>query len=482
VVTPRTEPAAGDAEAPSGRAAVLPRLVVAAAASGSGKTTVATGLMAALRHRGLQVSGHKVGPDYIDPGFHSLACSRPGRNLDPRLVGEDRVPGLLLHAAATPVPADVAVIEGVMGLFDGADDPAGFASTAHVARLVQAQVLLVLDVRGQARTAAAVVAGLRGYDPAVRIGAVVVNRVGSPGHERTVRSALAELGVPVAGVIPRRAEIAAPSRHLGLVPVAERSAESSAVVRALGELVGETVDLDAVLALARTAPPLPGPAWDPVRELAAHHRHSTPVRAASVTATGPVVAVAGGPAFTFGYAETEELLAAAGARVVRFDPLSDVDLPADTSAVVIGGGFPEMYAEALGANTGLRRAVADFDGPIVAECAGLLYLGRELDGVPMVGRLPVHARMTPRLRLGYRRATAANDSVLATAGTVVTGHEFHRTSTDPQAGAVPAWRWDGAAHGFIQGRVHASYLHLHPAGNPGSMLRLVRAAAGGTKE
>jgi cobyrinic acid a,c-diamide synthase len=466
----------------------LPRLVVAAAASGAGKTTVATGLMAALRRRGLRVSGHKVGPDYIDPGFHALACGRPGRNLDPRLVGEERVAGLLLHGASTPAPADVAVIEGVMGLFDGAEDPAGFASTAHVARLVRAPVLLVLDVRGQARTAAAVVAGLRAYDPELRIGAVVLNRVGSPGHERTVRAALTELGVPVAGVISRRDEVAAPSRHLGLVPVAERSDQSSAVVQALAELVDQTVDLDAVLALARTAAPLPAQGWNPTRELTTpgwalpDPGDASAAVTAAEPAAGPVVAVAGGPAFTFGYAETEELLTAAGAQVVRFDPLSDADLPAATSAVVIGGGFPEVYAEALGANSGLRQTLADFDGPILAECAGLLYLGRELDGVPMVGRLPVHARMTSRLKLGYRRATAATDSVLADAGTVVTGHEFHRTSTDPQAGARPAWAWDGAAHGFVQDRIHASYLHLHPAGNPGSMLRFVRAAAGLTKE
>ena len=440
----------------------LPRLVVAAPSSGVGKTTVATGLMAALRRRGLAVSPHKVGPDYIDPGYHAIACGRPGRTLDPWLVGEDRIAGLLLHGASTPEPADVAVVEGVMGLFDGAHGGSDFASTAHVAALVDAPVLLVVDVAAQARTAAAVVLGMQAFDPALRIGGVVLNRVGSPGHDRMLREALGELGLPVLGGIPVTESVTAPSRHLGLVPVAERAPESVAVVDALADLVEATVDLDAVLALARSSPPLVADAWDPVDALGG-----------PVTGTAPTVAVAAGTAFTFCYPETVELLTAAGARVVGFDPLRDRDLPARTRGVVIGGGFPEQHVEALSANTALRDRLACFDGPVHAECAGLLYLGRRLDGRPMCGRLPLDARMTPRLTLGYREAVAATDSCVAAAGEVVRGHEFHRTVTDPGHGSPAAWRWDGARHGFADPLLHASYLHTHWAGHPSAVRRFV---------
>ncbi|MDM4718968.1 cobyrinate a,c-diamide synthase [Micromonospora sp. WMMA1363] len=443
----------------------LPRVVVAAPASGHGKTTVATGLLAALRRRGLAVSPHKVGPDYIDPGYHALAAGRPGRNLDPWLVGPERIAPLLRHAASAPTPADIAVIEGVMGLHDGAVGRRGFASTAHVARLVGAPVLLVLDTTAQGRSAAALVLGMRAFDPGVRTGGVILNRVGSPRHESLLRDALAEVGVPVLGAISRVAEVAAPSRHLGLVPVAERAPEAIAMVDALAALVESAVDLDGVFDLARSAPPLTTPEWDPAVAVGG-----------PAGAVRPVVAVAAGPAFTFGYAETSELLAAAGAVVVPFDPLRDPALPTGTRAIVIGGGFPELHVEALAANTGLRADLAAFDGPVVAECAGLLYLGRELDGVPMCGRLALTARMTGRLTVGYRDAVAAADSPVHTEGEPVRGHEFHRTVTDPGHGDRPAWRWTGAEHGFVSGPVHASYLHTHWAGRPQVARRLVEAA------
>ncbi|RAN94337.1 cobyrinate a,c-diamide synthase [Micromonospora noduli] len=442
----------------------LPRVVVAAPASGHGKTTVATGLLAALRRRGLTVSPHKVGPDYIDPGYHALAAGRPGRNLDPFLVGADRIAPLLRHGASVPTPADIAVVEGVMGLHDGAVGRRDYASTAHVARLIDAPVLLVLDTTAQGRSAAALTLGMAAFDPAVRIGGVILNRVGSPRHETLLRDALAEVDVPVLGAVTRAAEVAAPARHLGLVPVAERAPESVAIVTALAELVEATVDLDAVLALARSAPPLTAAAWDPVAAVGG-----------PAGVERPRVALAGGPAFTFSYAETAELLAAAGADVVTVDPLRDPALPTGTRAVVIGGGFPEAYAQTLADNTGLRAELADFDGPIVAECAGLLYLGRSLNGVPMCGRLDLTARMTDRLTLGYREAHAVTDSPVARAGEPVRGHEFHRTTTDPGHGDAPAWRWNDTEHGFVAGRVHASYLHTHWAGHPDAARRLVEA-------
>jgi cobyrinic acid a,c-diamide synthase len=276
--------------------------------------------------------------------------------------------------------------------------------------------------------------------------------------------------VPVLGAVRRVEGLVTPSRHLGLVPAAERSAQALATVRALAEVVAASVDLDAVLALARSAPELDAAAWDPAAEVAA-----VPGR--------PRIAVAGGPAFTFGYAENAELLAAAGAEVVTVDPLRDEALPEGTAGLVVGGGFPEVYAPQLSANEALRADVAALaarGGPVTAECAGLLYLSRDLDGVPMCGVLDVGTAMTPRLTLGYRAAVAPVDSVLAAAGTRVRGHEFHRTRAAPAAGPAAAWQWSAAApEGFVAGSVHASYLHLHWAGAPQLAQRFVAACAAG---
>ncbi len=430
----------------------VPRLVVAAPSSGAGKTTVATGLMAALRARGLAVSPHKVGPDYIDPGYHALATGRPGRNLDPVLVGEERVAPLFLHGARD---ADVAVVEGVMGLYDGrgASDE---GSTAHVARLLDAPVVLVVDASASSRSVAALVHGFATYDLRVRIGGVVLNRVGSDRHEALLREALE--GVPVLGVLRRDAGVEVPSRHLGLVPAAERRPEAVAVVERLAVLVEQECDVEALLALARTASVLPGPVWSPP-EVSREQR--------------PVVAVLGGPAFTFSYAETSELLTAAGADVVVVDPLSDPHLPAGTAGLVVGGGFPEVHAAALSANATLRADVAALaarGAPVSAECAGLLYLCEELDGLPMCDVLPARARMTPSLSLGYREAEAVAGSWVGS-GAVV-GHEFHRTVVEPAGGDPAAW---DSGEGFVRGGVHASYLHLHWAGVDGVAERFVDA-------
>jgi cobyrinic acid a,c-diamide synthase len=444
----------------------IPRLVIAAPASGHGKTTVAAGLMAALRARGDVVSGHKVGPDYIDPGYHALATGRPGRNLDPVLCGEGLIAPLFAHGAAG---ADTAVVEGVMGLFDGRGaTPEG--STAHVARLLDAPVVLVVDASAQGRSVAALVSGFAAYQPRVRLGGVILNRVGSARHADILRRALAEAGFAVLGVLPRDERVAAPSRHLGLVPAAERAAAARQSLGRLAALVAGTVDLAAVTALARTAGPLPGRAWEPAAAGAA---------AGPRPAARPVVAVAGGAAFSFSYPEHAELLAAAGADVVTVDPLADEALPPGTAALVLGGGFPEEHAAELSANQRLRAEVAALAGagaPVAAECAGLLYLARDLDGKPMCGVLDATAGMTPRLTLGYRDATAAADSPLAPAGTAVRGHEFHRTAVTPGHSAAPAWRIGDRAEGFVQGRVHASYLHLHWAGQPSLAERMVAAA------
>lgn len=461
----------------------IPRVVVAAPASGHGKTTVATGLLAAFAARGLAVAGFKVGPDYIDPGYHALASGRPGRNLDPTLVGTDLIGPLFAHGAAG---AQLAVIEGVMGLYDGRATPDGSGirdgseipvtglgggdpgSTAEVAALLSAPVLLVVDASAQGRSIAALVHGFRGYSPRIRLAGVLLNRVGSERHEAILRAALEEVGTPVLGVLRRHDAVAAPSRHLGLVPVAERRPDALASVRALAGLVTASVDLDAVLAAARDAPPLTVRPWSPAAPAPAGGR--------------PVVAVAGGPAFSFGYAETVELLEGAGAEVSIVDPLRDEKLPDGTAALVVGGGFPEVYAAELAENAPLRAqvsALAAGGAPIAAECAGLLWLCRSLDGAPMCGVLPADAAMTDRLTLGYRDAVARTGSWLGPAGTRVTGHEFHRTALTPAAGPAPAWSWAGnAAEGTVAGRVHASYLHLHWAGRPEIARGLVAACGG----
>lgn len=448
----------------------VPRLVVAAPSSGSGKTTVATGLMAAFSERGLAVSPHKVGPDYIDPGYHALAVStgartRPGRNLDAYMCGPGLIGPLFAHGAAG---CDLAVVEGVMGLYDGASGQGELASTAQVSKLLRAPVVLVVDASSQSRSVAALVHGFASWDPEVRIGGVILNKVATDRHERLLRDALDESGVPVLGVL-RRTDQVTPSRHLGLVPAAERHADALGSMRELAGRVRAGCDLEALLALARSAPALDAAAWEPDVE---------PVGGAR-----PVIAVAGGSAFTFSYAEHTELLTAAGADVVPFDPLRDEELPDGTRGLVIGGGFPEVYAPELSANEPLRKAVAELaysGAPVAAECAGLLYLARSLDGKPMCGVLAADARMSGRLTLGYREAVAIGDSALARAGTRVRGHEFHRTVLDPGAGTAPAW---GLVHperrleGFVQQGVHASYLHTHWAAAPDLARRFVERCA-----
>ena len=444
-------------------AAELARIVVAAPASGHGKTTVATGLMAALAARGCAVSGHKVGPDFIDPGYHALATGRPGRNLDPFLVGEHRIVPLLLHGARS---ADVAVIEGVMGLFDGRLGTAGEASTAHVATLTASPVLLVVDISHASRTHAAVIAGMAAFDAKVRIAGVILNKARSTRHADEVRDALGPTGIPVLGVLPRDDGIETPSRHLGLVPAAER-AESAHTIRRMAEVIAAHVDIDAVVRIARDAEPLPEAPWDPAQDIRAP------------TTARPVVAVAGGRAFTFRYAETDELLRAAGCDVVEFDPLADVALPEGTAGIYLGGGFPEVHTAELAENRclvgELRAAVAE-GIPTVAECAGLLYLCRSLDGIPMVGAVPADAAMTPRLTLGYRTASSPSESVLTEAGEQVTGHEFHRTAiTSADIDGRAAWQLPAGTEGFATPTLHAAYLHTHWAGHPALAQRFAQA-------
>ncbi|MCE3274263.1 MAG: cobBC [Propionibacteriaceae bacterium] len=453
-------------------AEALPRLVVAAPGSGHGKTTVATGLMAALTATGLKVAGFKVGPDYIDPGYHTLATGRLGRNLDPYLCGEQQMAPLLLHGARTPEPADIAIIEGVMGLFDGQIGAAGFASTAHVARLIQAPVIMVMDISHTSRTAAAIVHGLHTFDPSVRLSGVIINKAGSDRHAREIVESIQATGTEVLGVLPRDARIQIPSRHLGLVPAAEREKATEAVVE-LGRRIRDHVAVNSIMSIARSAPGLEAEPWSPADQV----RPPSDAR--------PVVAIAAGRAFTFRYAETDELLRAAGCEPVAFDPVADEQLPAGTAGLYLGGGFPEVHAAELAANGKLRseiRSAVEAGLPTVAECAGLIYLCRSVDGLPMVGAIEADAIMSKQLTLSYRTMIADHDQLLATAGARLTGHEFHRTMVEPDYVVAPAWLVDGEPIGFSTdpagaGRktLHASYLHLHWAGYPELAQRFANA-------
>jgi cobyrinic acid a,c-diamide synthase len=419
--------------------------------------------MAALARRGLRVAPFKVGPDFIDPSYHSLATGRPGRNLDAFLSGPELIAPLFAHGSEG---ADVAIIEGVMGLFDGKSGGGEFASTAHVAKLLEAPVLLVVDASAMARSAAALVHGYATFDQGLNLAGVILNRVGSAAHERMLREAIEHLNTPVLGVLRRDASLSTPDRHLGLVPVAERRERARATLQAVGAEIARSCDLEGILRLGRSAGPLRAEPWS-----ADDPEPGPPAR----------VAVASGPSFSFLYEENLELLRGAGAEVSFFDPTSDEDLPEGTDALYLGGGFPESYAGGLAANEPLKESVRRFTArgrPVVAECGGLLYLVRELDGHPMCGVLGARARMTDRLTLGYREARALSGSPLMGEGELARGHEFHYSLVEPGAGERPAWELAGRGReGFVRDNVHASYLHLHWAATPEVPRRLVRAAA-----
>ena len=439
-----------------------PRLVVAGTHSGVGKTTVATGLMAALRRRGLSVAAAKVGPDFIDPGYHALATGRPGRNLDLWMCGEKAVAALAGRAAAG---ADVLVVEGVMGLFDGAADGERPASTASVATLLDAPVVLVVDVSGLSGSVAALVHGYRSWDPALRVAGVVLNRVGSDSHEAMLRAALAPLGLPVLGALRRDDALRWRDRHLGLVPVVEDEPRLRRSLDVLAETVERRCDLDALVALARSAARRVAP--EPPRA-----RPSGRVR----------VGVLGGRSFSFSYPDNLELLEEAGAEVVSIDPEADDRLPPVIDALYAGGGFPEVFAARLASNRPLLEDVASrvAAGLVTwAECGGLLWLARSLDGHRMAGAVPVDTRMTDRLTLGYRRSRPLVDTPLAPAGAELRGHEFHYSECLPGGDALE-WRGreGGGRSGFASPTLLASYLHLHLAADPGLAERFVATAAG----
>ncbi|WP_307798174.1 cobyrinate a,c-diamide synthase [Actinoplanes flavus] len=443
---------------------------MSAPSSGHGKTAIAVGLLAALSGRGIPTAGFKVGPDHTDAAYLGLAAGRPGRNLDPRLVGAQRVAPLFAHGASG---AQVTVIEGAMGLFDSLTGQPEVDGTASVAAALRAPVVLVVDVAAMGHSLAALVHGFRMFDEMVHLGGVILNRVASERHEQMLRSAMDDIGMPVLGAL-HRGDLpnVLPARSHGLVPVAHRTVEAGRAVRRLGEAVASALDMERLMALAASAPPIPGPLW-------------TPAEAAGDVPFDqrPLIALAGGQGAPYTYVETAELLTAAGADVAVVDPLRDEALPPGTRGLVVGAGLPEGYAEELSANRRLCSAVAQFarDGwPVVAEGVALPWLGRELDGRPMCGVLDATATTGEQTVAGYREATAPGMSVLAPAGARITGYKQHRAVVTPRSGANPAWTWSGGnPEGFVWRQVHASQLGLHWAAAPEIARRLVAAAHAG---
>lgn len=425
-----------------------PRLVVAGTHSGVGKTTIATGLMAAFRQAGHKVASAKVGPDFIDPGYHALATGRPPRNLDPWICGPDVIPSLAARAATD---SDLLVVEGVMGLFDGAVDGSP-ASTADVAKILDAPIVLVVDAASMSSSVAALVRGYRDHDPSLHIAGVILNQVGSDHHVTLLTEALAAIDVPVFGALRRNEDLSWRDRHLGLVPVQEQGDSVRLGIERLGTIVSRECDLLGLRRVAKAAsvlqvaaPPLPSYVGD------------------------ARIAVAGGRAFTFLYRDNLEALEAAGAELVSFDPLSDEHLPPAIDGLLIGGGFPEVFAQRLAENEPLLAAVGEAVAgglPTWAECGGLLWLSEALNGRDLIGSVPARGMMSSRLTLGYREATVNAANPVAEVGSTLRGHEFHYSKLEPSGEALQlSSRFSERLEGFATPSLLATYLHQHLGGD-----------------
>ncbi|MBC8121797.1 MAG: cobyrinate a,c-diamide synthase [Gemmatimonadaceae bacterium] len=419
-------------------------ILIAAPASATGKTTITLAILAFLQKHGLHIRSFKVGPDYIDPMFHREVTGSPCINLDPFLTDEDYVRRTFAHHCQDK---DGAVIEGVMGLFDGQAGRADFASTAHVSRLIDATVVLVVDGSRTGYSMAALLHGFRYFDPRVQIGGVILNRVNSERHRDILVGAVESVGLSVLGVIPRTEAITLGDRHLGLVPVGELTNFHS--VRQQLAHLAEHLDWSKLLPMLRVIPAPASPRWQV---------------AALPTA---VIGVAWDRAFNFYYQDNLELLQELGAQLRFFSPLAD-EWP-ECDGYLLGGGFPELFAATLVEQSnffgGLRRSVQQ-GRPLYAECGGLMVLGKTLqtfDGqhFAMAGLLGTHCRMEERSVLGYREATVVHASCAVVAGENLRGHEFHRSRLEPATPTHPLYCFDDRQEGWTSGCLHASYLHLH---------------------
>lgn len=444
--------------------------VIAGTHSGSGKTTATLGLMRALRELGYRIAPFKAGPDYIDPGLHTVAAGAVSRNLDTWMLSTDTVRELFARAEAR---ADVAVIEGVMGLFDGRSGEDDVGSTAHLAKLLGLPVVLVIDASAMARSAAAMTLGYRQFDPAVEICGVVLNNLGSETHYQMARTAIeAETGTPVLGGLFRDPSLRLPERHLGLIPAVEQPAVEDVVARAAAA-TRENIDLGQLL--------------DAAAEVAGQTVSEPPV--APVPAAPVPIAIARDEAFSFYYEDGLDILRDAGAELLPFSPLRDGTVPRGSKGIYIGGGFPELFAADLAANGGLLddiRAHAGAGTPVYAECGGHMYLGQTLTDMEgtahrMAGVTPVTSTVEDtRLTLGYRVARAKRDGPVFRAGETVRAHEFHLASS-PALDSGACWELEeppvGPA-GYADGATWSSYLHVHFGAVPGAAQRFVASCAG----
>ena len=453
-------------------------VVIAGVRSGVGKTTIASGVMGALKRRGLSVQPFKAGPDYIDPTYHTIACGVPSRNLDTWLLPHP-VAAEFFHRAAGA--ADIAVVEGVMGVFDGHSSLDEDGSTAELAKLLDAPVILIADAGKVARSVAAEVLGYQQFDPNLRIAGVILNGVGSERHLEFCQPQIeATTGLPVVGWLPRRDDLVQPERHLGLIPTVEGTVMSD-WYDSLNAQIEQTIDLDAIIRIAGTAG-APSDSDSPV-----FPAERQPARAA--------IAVARDRAFSFYYQDSLDLLSAWGAEVVPFSPLDDVSLPDGVGGIYLGGGFPELFAEELSRNDGMlnsMRSAIQRGVPVYGECGGLMYLGNslsDLDGrqFPMVGAIPVVSSMEGRrLHLGYREVEACAEGPLLRAGERVRGHEFHwsvlQNPPGEESAAYRVVNQNGRPEGFRNGSVWASYIHVHLGSRPGLAKRFVDTCTAETRK
>lgn len=443
-----------------------PRLVIAAAHSGSGKTTVTCGIIAALAARGLRVHPYKIGPDYIDPGYLSLAAGAQADNLDTWLTDDAKMQKIFVAASKDK---DISVIEGVMGLYDGGSG--GISSTAHIAKTLCAPVLLVIDVRSMGESAAAIAKGFRDYDPEVDIRGVIINRYGSENHKKMVCDAIESVGIPVVGAVPRCKEAELRERQLGLLPADEN--DNFEYTENLRRMIEPAIDLDTILKIAQNAPKL---------EEEATVKQSTEIKVK--------IAIAKDEAFSFYYSESIAVLEAAGAEIIYFSPLHDERMPASCHGLILGGGFPEVFAEKLAANLSMKNSImqaAKGGMPVYAECGGFMYLTREIktcDGRihKMTGVIPLSCKMNDSLKtVGYVTAQALSSNVIALEGEELRGHEFHFSSTEEEAHASPAFEFtknrtqEKYIAGYACNNILGSYLHIHFAGFPNAARRFVQA-------
>lgn len=451
----------------------VPCFVVSAVSSNAGKTTVALGLMAALKARGLKVQAFKVGPDFLDPQHHECVTGRPSHNLDSWMC--DRKTMLAIYDDAC-ADADIAVVEGVMGLFDGACGTSEEGSAAQVAKLLGAPVLLVVDVSSMARSAAAVVLGVQAFDPEVDIAAAALNRVGGAGHAGFVKPAIEQrTGIPVIGSLTDDPAASLPSRDLGLASA--REAAKAGVYDRLGQKIEAGLDVEKIIAIARGAT-----RSGPCREPAA-------ARQPAVAQARITIAVAKDEAFQFYYAYNLALLEAMGARLKFFSPLADNDIPDETDLIYLGGGYPELHANALWYNASMRATIKRFardGGPIYAECGGFMYLAATLtprgeEPVAMVGLYPADVRMEGRFVLGYGEVNVIGNHPFLPPGCRFRVHEFHYSRAVGRAPLRPSLTItgvDGVEHGdgFIQDNVAAGYAHVHFGACPQLAEGMIEAA------